>query len=205
MKIVRTLAILAASVALSAASPPAPAPAPTTVFGMELGKPLAIPMCKRKMMPGGYLSKYTYEDDPAETCYEPDIQLSDAPWRRGSVDFPLSRTPSFLALNTGFTLIVDGKLEGLQFSTLGHANTNAIIGELTAKFGRPSSVSRTTSTISGIAVPAIEAEWRLPTLHVSYRNIDTEVEHGFLEIETTAMHERRSAHQQAQEAGRTRL
>ncbi|KUO56335.1 MAG: hypothetical protein APF78_01845 [Sphingomonadales bacterium BRH_c3] len=121
-----------------------------TVFGLELGKPLSIPVCQHKVLPGGLVSNYTYEDDPRETCHEPDIQLSDAPWRRGNVDFPLQRMPLILHINSGYTLIVDGKLEGLQFDTLGYANTDGIISELTAKFGRPTSVARITASPSGV-------------------------------------------------------
>lgn len=83
---------------LTAAAPPQRT---WTVFGLELGKPVSLPVCKHKVYPDGRVSQFTYEDDPAETCHEPDIQLSDAPWRRGSVDFPLKKMPLILGLNNG--------------------------------------------------------------------------------------------------------
>lgn len=180
-------------------------PGPWTVFGLELGKPITIPMCKHKVLPGGLVSQFTYEDDPAEACYEPDIQLSDAPWRRGSVNFPLKRAPRIVVGSSGFTLIVDGKLEGLRFDTLSYTVTDGVISELSEKFGRPTSVTRFTATPSGIPVPATHAEWRLPNLYVSYRSIDRSMESGTLLIETPVMQGVRRTHLEAQDAQRTKL
>jgi hypothetical protein len=183
----------------------APFDRPWNVFGLELGKPVSLPNCNYKTLPGGTVSKYTFENDPINACHEPDIQLSDAPWRRGYVNFPVAKTPLILPINGGFTLVVDGKLEGLRFSTLSYANTDAIMRELTTKFGRPTSVTNTVSTVSGIAVPARWAEWKLPDLYVSYRNIDTDMKYGFLEIETPVMRALRLAHEQQQEKQRQAL
>lgn len=199
----RIAAILALA-SLTAAAPPSPQP--WTVFGLELGKPLSIPMCRHKVLPGGLVSQFTYEDDPAETCYEPDIELNGAPpWRRGTVAFPLKRMPQIVYGNRGYTLIVNGSLEGLQFDTLNHGSTGSIIGELSEKFGHPTSVTRFTANPSGIPVPATHAEWRLPNLYVSYRNIDYSVEYGSLLIETRVMQGARRMYERAQDAERTKL
>lgn len=199
------LSCLIALASVAAASAPAEAPKSWTIFGMELGKPVALPTCKHKALPGGGLSQYVYEDDPAETCHEPDIVLRDAPWRRGAVNFPLARIPLIVRGSTGFTLIVEGKLEGLQFDTPGYSHASAIIDELAQKFGRPSSVTRTTATPSNIPVPAVHAEWKLQNLYVSYRSIDYSIDSGFLEIETPTMQALRKKRQQEQENERTKL
>jgi hypothetical protein len=194
-----------ASMSLTAATPPPPPPQSWTVFGLELGKPLAIPECHHKVSSRGFVFS-TYEDDPAETCYEPDIELQGAPpWRRGSVNFPLKKMPLILHLNSGYTLIVNGKLEGLQFDTLNYGNTDAIIRELSVKFGRPTSVTRFTANPANVPVPATHAEWRLPNLYVSYRNIDYSVDYGALLIETPIMQVARRVKERAQEAERTKL
>jgi len=181
------------------------AQAPWTVYGIELGQPVALPACKHKTLPNGQPSQYIYEDDPAETCHEPEIQLRDAPWQRGSVNFPLRKQPLISAFNSGFTLIIDGKVEGLQFSTRGDANTNAIINELSTKFGRPTSISKTTSTVAGIAVPAVHTEWDLESLYVSYLNIHREIGYGLLEIETPKMQAVRRMDQERKAADRQAL
>lgn len=195
---------LGLAAALFATASPAVAQ-PWTVFGLELGKPVALPECKHTVLPDGRLSKYTYELDPAVICHEPDIQLSDAPWRRGSVNFPLKQSPLILHVNSGYTHIVDGKLEGLKLETLGYANANAIISELKAKFGEPTWSGETTSTVSGVAVPAVEAEWELPELYVSYISIGPDIDYGALLIETPVMRAVRAAHEQQQAEQRTPL
>lgn len=185
----------------AAATPPQE---PSTVFGLRLGEAVSIPLCPKKVV-AGRLSTFLYEDDPAEICHEPDIQLRDAPWRRGSVNFPLQRMPLILHINTGYTLIIDGRLEGLHFETLDHTNTEAILGELTAKFGPATSITRTVGGPTGVGIPAIHAEWKLPGVYVSYRNIDTSVEYGTLDIETPTMQALRQQHEARQARERTAL
>jgi hypothetical protein len=187
---------------LTAATAP---PQQWAVFGLELGKPPSIPVCQHKILSGGLVSQFTYENDPAETRYEPDRQITDTPWRRGSVNFPLKRMPLILHENTGFTLIINGRIEGLQFDTLSYGNTNGIISELTAKFGKPTSVTRFIANPEGIPIPATHAEWKLPGLYVSYRNIDSSVEFGYLLIETWVMQALRRSHEQGQAQQRTKL
>ena len=138
----------------SSTSPSPAAPTSWTVFGLPLGEPLSIPLCKHRLLPDGTVMERLYEENPAQTCYEPDIQLRDAPWRRGSVDFPLAKAPLILHENGGLTLMVDGKLEGLRFDTLSYGNTEGIIDELRKKFGPPTSVTHITATPNGVPIPA---------------------------------------------------
>lgn len=200
MKPLRAIAALPLML-LAAATPPAE---PWTVFGLRLGEPVSLPMCPKKVV-GGRVSTYLYEDDPAETCHEPDRQLRGVPWRRGSVNFPLQRMPLILHINSGFTLIADGRLEGLNFETLDHTNTDAILTELTGKFGPPSSVTRTVGGPTGVGLPAVHAEWKLRGLYVSYRNIDRSIEYGTLDIETPAMRALRGEREAQQARERTAL
>lgn len=183
----------------------APSEQAWTVFGLELGKPIAIPVCPKEILATGQPSAFLYDDDPSEVCHEPDIELRDAPWRRGAVNFPLRRMPLILHFNTGHTLIIDGRLEGLQFETLDHTNTETILGELTAKFGPATSINRTVGGPKGVGIPAIYAEWKLPDVYVSYRNIDTSVEYGTLEIETPTMQALRRQREAQQARERTAL
>ena len=189
----------------SSTSPSPAAPTSWTVFGLPLGEPLSIPLCKHRLLPDGTVMDRLYEENPAQTCYEPDIQLRDAPWRRGSVDFPLAKAPLILHENGGLTLMVDGKLEGLRFDTLSYGNTEGIIDELRKKFGPPTSVTHITATPNGVPIPAIDAEWQLPNLYVSYINIKNSVEYGFLEIRTPTMQRLEKALDKSREEQRTAL
>lgn len=178
--------------------------APPTVFGLEFGKTLSIPVCRHQVLPGGTVS-ITYESEPAVTCYEPDIQLSDAPWRRGSVDFPTDRKPLVTKINMINTLIIDGRLEGLEVSTPDHNHTLLIVDELTKKFGKPTEVRHQQAEVEGIAVPALEFTWRPHGLTVTYTNIDDDMDYGSIEIETPAMQRLRHDHDENASKARTAL
>lgn len=177
---------------------------PPTVFGLEFGKPLSIPVCRHAVLPGGTES-ITYERDPAVTCYEPDIQLRDAPWRRGSIDFPMSKAPVFMDGNSAFTLVIGGKLEGLQIETLNHNHTEAIARQLAAKFGKPTSIEHDQAEVEGIAVPSLVFTWRLHGLTVTYTNIDDSMDYGQVLIETPAMQRLRHEHDDSVSKARTAL
>lgn len=177
----------------------------STVFGLEFGKPVALPVCPRAQLPGGGYSEIVYEQRPAQTCHEPDIQLRDAPWRRGSINFPINQVPLIMRGNTGFTLIVNGRLEGVDIDTLSHNNTNAIIRELSAKFGKPTSIVRDSAVVAGISLPSVVATWRLSGLTVTYTNINDDLDAGRLLVETPVMQQVRRQLERSAEQARTPL
>lgn len=191
-------------IGLAMLSTPALGQAPL-VFGMELGKPVSLPTCARARLSDGTFSTRVYERAPSRTCHEPDEQLRDAPWRRGAVTFPTGKSPLIMSGTSGYTLIVDGRLEGLDIDTLDHNNTDAIMRELTAKFGSPTSVLEDRAIVAGISLPSMVASWRLPTMHVRYTNINDDLEVGRLLIETPAMQRLREEHERATEKARTPL
>jgi len=174
------------------------------VFGLEFGKPLSIPVCRRAVLPGGTES-ITYESEPAVTCHEPDIQLRDAPWHRGTIDFPMSKAPVFMDGNVLYTLVVDGRLEGLQIETLNHNHTEAIARQLAAKFGKPTSIEHDQAEVEGIAVPSLVFTWRLRGLRVTYTNIDDSMDYGQVLIETPAMQRVRHNRDESASKARTAL
>jgi hypothetical protein len=176
-----------------------------TVFGLEFGKPISIPTCRHPVLAGGMVAG-AYETEPTTMCYEPDIELSGGvPWRRGSVDFPTSSQPLVSKVNMISTLIVNGKLEGLEISTPDHNHTLVIVDELTKKFGKPTEVHHQQAEVQGIAVPALEFSWRLHGLTVTYTNVDDDIDYGSIEIETPVMQKLRSQHEDANLRARTAL
>lgn len=179
--------------------------APPTVFGLEFGKPLSIPVCKPEVLPDGTAVPSVYEREPAVMCYEPDIQLRGAPWRRGSVDFPIDKKPLVSKINMINTLIIDGRLEGLEISTPDHNHTLLIVDELTRKFGKPTEVRHQQAEVQGIAVPALEFTWRLHGLAVTYTNIDDDIDYGSIEMETPAMERLQRKHDESASKARTAL
>ena len=178
---------------------------PITIFGMQLGEPISIPECPRRRRSDGTLSDITYERSPPNVCFERDIQLRDAPWRRGAITFPTDRIPLIMSGASGFTIIINGRLEGVEIQTLGHAHADGIIRELTEKFGRPTSVEADSEIIHGITVPSTTAIWRRPQGLIEYRSVDGDLEHGYLRIMTATYAALRAAHQRSQAEAHTPL
>ena len=177
----------------------------TTIFGLRLGEPLSIAECPRHRLSNGSFSELTYDPDPHQICYEPDIQLRDAPWRRGGFNFPIDRIPLIMQGHYGFTIIIDGRLEGVEIDTLDHTNTDAIIGELTQKYGPPTSVERDREDIGGVPVPDVVATWRRRSVTVEYRSVDQSLDHGALRVMTPRYENLRVAHEREANAVRAPL
>ena len=198
----RHVSLLAAPLLLAAAAPDA---RPMAVFGVEIGQPIQIPECAHSRLSNGRVSEFSYDLNPAETCRDPDIQLRDAPWRRGWIVFPSQRSPLILSGNMLAYFVLDGIVVGLRAETLDHNNTDAIMRELVGKFGRPTSFESDSEVLQGIPVPARTAVWRLGQLVVRYRNVDQDIRHGSLLVVTPRFEQLRVSREREQLQARTPL
>ena len=183
----------------------APIGSPTAVFGIEVGQPVHLPECSLHRFEGGATFPEMYEQIQAVMCYERDIQPRDAPWRRGWIEFPPQQAPLILHGHMISYFVVDGLVAGLHAETLDRTNTDAIMRELTEKFGRPTSVENGSRAIEGIEVPLRVARWRLPWALVEYRNVGEEISFGTLMVMTPAFERLRDAHDRADLQARTPL
>lgn len=177
---------------------------PMTVFGLTLGQPLTIPECRRARLPDGRLSELVYEREPGQTCFEPDTPVKGRPWRRGSLDFPLDRIPTIMSGNSCYTLMIEGRLEGLDLDTPGPANAKEIIRQLSVKFGKAVVMADTVS-IDGIPVPSTHARWHVNGVSVQYDSVGPGVSRGTLLIQTDKLRALREASDRANAESRTPL
>lgn len=185
-----------------AAPPPAVAP---TVLGQELGKPIILPECPHKRWPDGRISPDLYELYPNIICHTPPIQLRDAPWQRADLYYPIDKIPLIMRGHTGDLIVIDGKLEGIRFETLGYGNAEAIINEVSAKFGKPASVRNISPTIAGISVPARLVTWKSQGLVIEYETIWADVANGKIEFMTQTYFKAAERHRLEQANARTEL
>ncbi len=185
-----------------ATTPPAVAP---TVLGQELGKPITLPECPHKRWPDGRISPDLYELYPNIICHTPPIQLRDAPWQRADLYYPTDKIPLIMRGHTGDLIVIDGKLEGIRFETLGYGNAEAIISEVSAKFGKPASVQNISQTIAGISVPARLVKWKSQGLIIEYNTIWADVANGKIEFMTQIYSRAVERHRQEQQAARIKL
>lgn len=187
----RTEAILAAlavagTCLLSAPVARAAAPAPTTVLGLPLGEPFAVPPCPRRE--GSRPTDYV---PPTEgPCYTPlfDSDVLDPNGTMSvSVKLPAATAPSFVRGMSLVALVIDGRLEGIGFNSTGHATQQRVLDALTEKFGPPDAVEpKTMGNRMGARFEAFEAIWiRLPGLSVRFDSVTSRIDSGLVNVDTT--------------------
>lgn len=190
--------------ALLQGTAPLPAAAPT-VLGQELGKPITLPECPHKRWPDGRTSPDLYELYPNIICHTPPTQLRDAPWQRADLYFPTDKIPLIMRGHMGYLIVIDGKLEGIRLETPGYGNAEAIIDEVSAKFGKPVSIEKIAPTIAGISLPARLVTWKSQGLIIQYETIWADVANGKIEVMTQTYFKAAERYRLQQATARTDL
>ena len=188
----------------------------TKVLGLSLGEPLRLPSC------GPVLSLSV----PTETCVQQ--ELSDAlglgavaeAFGMGSasptaeelrtqgmsVSFVPDACPAWMSECAATAMTYDGVLVAIDIKTKGHNVDQAVVKDLRAKYGPPTSIKPITVTPKvGNPFKANSLEWLLPGLHVVYEAIIkganegevANVENGDIGFETEAAYHRRLAKEKA--------
>jgi hypothetical protein len=152
----------------------------TTVFGIELGKPVNLPLCSQI---GDSVDAIA--TGPSKVCREPDNQLSDAPFRRGMVKFPKDQSPSIIVSEAVSTYFLKDNVVAVEASTVGYAHAAAVVSALTDKFGPPAMSRIGMQVVDGMTVAAQHAIWRSQGVTVDYQSVaDSSVDYGELMITT---------------------
>jgi hypothetical protein len=168
---------------LAAALSSAASASDISIFGLELGKPFALPECGSS---GG-----TYLLEHRTVCYER-MDYSPGKGIRLSQDtvhvgWPESKKPDLLpdADASLRATIINGTLERLEFGTLGYESQQRDLAALTEKFGTPSAISKPILQNSfGATAQAIRAEWRVGDITVTYDSMTKFMGWGSVNIET---------------------
>ena len=119
--------------------------------------------------------------------------------------FPVNRIPALIALECVGTTFRGGSLGSIYGATLSDNSAPVIIRDLTAKFGPPTVREADTTLIDKIPVPCTHAVWRRPGFTVDYRSVESDIDHGYLMIETDAARVAREAKDRARGTERTPL
>jgi len=193
------LALFAAEVAPAAALP--------TVFGLELGAPIALPECQR--MPARFLApgvKPPYSSVQIAPCQQLPGEYGPGTETDGLVRFPPDKLPAIVGVDIMETTVLNGRLEALSAATLSYNSAPGIVRELTAKFGAPTARETETVLVEKIAVPSIHVTWSRPGYSVDYHSVaENEIDYGDLTIETDAGRAARVSKERARDALRTPL
>jgi hypothetical protein len=163
--------LVAAGSAASAAGPGLP-----SVFGQPLGEAMAYPECRfetSKVMPESHL----YDPDQPGVCYK--VRYGDP-----EIIFPIAAKPAMLSIDSVFAHVIDGRVEGIATAVVGDAHAQAVIAQLSEKFGKPTSVRPSRVVVEGVPLSETVAVWIRAGYRVDYHSISDDLEHGELTVRT---------------------
>lgn len=144
-------------------------------FGLEIGKPLDLPVCQ-------YTTAEKLVGIQQITCFEPASELSQ---NRTRVHFGLKEIPPIVRGLSLTVKLVDNNLEALFFATPGLDTKDKVLGIFTKKYGTPTKLTKETlQNTYDAKYETFTAIWDMPTLYVEYTPTNGSVKEGFARIET---------------------
>lgn len=171
----------------------------SSVFGMRLGQPLTIPECERNEYLWYVGSNTCYKRDPKiygvpedkkfDMKYIKNYTKNNPPPALGTeqveISFSASDWPQYISPSNTSALLIDARLEGMQFFTFGVSNADLMLERLKTKYGASTSFLPL-KVKNGLGLPfdAFIASWRLPNLVVTFYSVETSLDHGRVTIDT---------------------
>lgn len=190
------------AVALAAAQ--AHAEETTTVFGIALGKPLELADCASSVVAGMKLYDSVQRVHCREDARADRDRVEGVSWSR--VQFPAAEAPLIAKWAYVNAYIIADVVEGIEFPTAGVSSQEVVLAQLSEKFGRPTTInSIPKQNAMGASFKVYEAEWRLPTMTVSFSGALDAIDKGRVEICRPRLCAARATAAAAQGEVRTRL
>lgn len=141
-----------ATLVMAAALAPTAAAAPVSIFGVPLGVGFELPQCVESFPIKPPMVCWTYRF--GETA--PDMRM---------LHFPIDPDLGFDII----AIVKDGTTAGITMETSGVSSQDYVLGQLTAKFGAPTRVSRVqVQNAMGARYMVVRAAWMLPHVHVKF-------------------------------------
>jgi hypothetical protein len=152
-----------------------------TVFGLALGQDFSLPECKK--------SSYGYSIATDYVCYErlfgKEKLSHPIVTETVMVRFPISESPSIAKGGVINVRIIDGKLEGIAFNTMGTRDADVVLGKLKEKYGEPKVfIPKTVQNRLGASFDAFDAAWSRPDLQVLFQSVSSSLDSGLVTIDT---------------------
>jgi len=179
-----------------------------SVFGQQLGAAVTLPECQHlEGVPAGSDGVPAYDPEQPVTCVQRPYELGWAALRRGTVVFTREQTPE---LSSGDMIGVyfskdSDKVIAIEAATPGYEGAPYIIAQLTAKFGKPTSIDEDRRIVGKISVLSKHVVWKRSGFTVDYQSVASSVRAGELLVSTDEYDRLASAGDAAQNAKRTPL
>jgi len=148
------------------------------VFGIELRKPLNLPMCA-----GDYVGSKFISGRNEQTCYLPDPNHLGG---TAGYTVELHKTfPTYLANNKILVEVLDGKVVGVYLNTSGIKTQNVLMKVLKDKIGEPTAHhARSVLNRQGVAISTFTSTWNLNNIYVEFDPVKASLEEGIVWIAT---------------------
>lgn len=187
---------------LALVATPASATQPSSIFGIELGKPLSLPDCSATMAAGMKLYDTLQRVECREDAH-PD-RAEGVTWSR--VQFPPDRAPLIAKWTYVNAYMIGGTVEGIEFPTAGISSQDVVLAQLKEKFGQPTTITTTLAqNAMGASFRVYEARWQSAALTVTFHGALDTFDKGRVEICSPRLCTVRAAATAAQRATRQGL
>lgn len=136
------------------------------VFDLPLGEPVPLPECQHSDLGGQTKSRSIYAETQPTTCQVPaGVEFPSRP-NAGAIIFARLKAPWFVNADRVDTVIVDGKLEGIEAATKPITVSTGLALELINKFGVPTQNGFDPIKTGGL--PTLHMVWDRPDYVVEY-------------------------------------
>lgn len=152
-----------------------------SAFGLALGQDFSVPECTK--------ASYGYSIGTNHVCFEwlfgAEKESQPIVTKTVLVRFPIIDSPSIVKGGSLLARVIDGKLEGLSFNTLGTRNANNVLSKLKEKYGEPTAfLPLSVKNKLGATFEAFAASWHRPNLKVFFNSVSGSLDSGVVQIDT---------------------
>jgi hypothetical protein len=163
-----------------------------SIFGFELGKPLALADCPFRLSPISQTK--SYEVTTPTTCIKDAHTLNGYGQEVRKIKFSESDKPLIVKYGRAYPLEANGVLIGLHFLTQGLDLQDVALDQPTQKYGKPTTIKKAiVQNAMGATFESINASWRLKGVNVTFDGLAGQVDYGEVYIDLPQATELRSS------------
>lgn len=155
------------------------------IFGIRLGTSFTLSQCSYRRLDS---STIFYNPPSQGSCYEiiggegrTTIEANDTV----QVDWSADDAPQLVSGGSAIIQLVNGKVEGVGFNTMGVEFQKRDLQMLVAKFGQPTTIKTpTVSNLLGAVTQVIFATWNVDGIQIYFNSAEDGLDKGLVNIDT---------------------
>lgn len=151
------------------------------VFGIPLGQDFLLPECAK--------ASYGYSIGTNQACFERlfarEKQTGPIVTDTVRIRFPIAESPAIVKGGELIGRVIDGKLEGVGFNTMGIQNADTVLARLKEKYGEPKELlPQVVKNRLGASFDAFDAAWSGQNIEVLFQSVSGSLDSGLVNIDT---------------------